>query len=522
MAATTFQSKDSGVVKSPRSPVHSQSVSPPWTSMVKGPMIMASDAVSPAFLSSVEGQTNNFTSDWCTPSMVPEIVTSPDDSGTEGQASGTGGGGSNASMKPVWNKPAEGVFEAVSPVMGAVSWPALGESSKSAMKSSSSESLKGLADGSLPPALQVVTENSSSSSHKQTTANTAPLASPQNHGAPAKQRPMKRGGGSFKANVSDNGGASVMPPTNQDLVTENLHNTSGKAGTMHMESSPRDNKHIEPVKGGFGSQSVNGNDRQHQRNTYRRSNSGPHLRGDGSYHHSHGGKRDQDREWNQHSRSFNGRDTRTHSQRGYTRGYIRPSVHTPPLFIPPQMPLMRPFGNNIMYPDMSSPVFYIQGSSPSTDSLRGMPPIVGPIPPPMYFVSDPMLHARIVSQIDYYFSNDNLVKDTYLRENMNEHGWVPISLIAGFKKVLYLTDNIQLILDAMRASAVVEVQGDKIRRRNDWIRWLMQPPSQAAGSQDVLASQLQGVSLDGATSTVQDSVRFQQSGGNVEDEKLII
>ncbi|KAL9999950.1 hypothetical protein Hdeb2414_s0453g00897291 [Helianthus debilis subsp. tardiflorus] len=168
-----------------------------------------------------------------------------------------------------------------------------------------------------------------------------------------------------------------------------------------MESSVRDIAHVEPQKGVLGSQSNNGNDRQQQ--SYRRSNSGPHSRGDGSYHHGYGGKQDQDREWNQHSRSFNGRDS--YAQRGYPRGYVRPAVHSPPPFIPPQMPLLRPFGNNMMYPDLPSPpVYYFQGPPPPPESLRGMAPVVGPpIPPPMYFVADPMLYARIVSQIDYYF-----------------------------------------------------------------------------------------------------------------------
>ncbi|MFS7970242.1 putative la-type HTH domain, winged helix-like DNA-binding domain superfamily [Helianthus anomalus] len=476
MAATTIQSDENGVVKSPKSQ---------WSSIVKGPPVMVSNAISPA----IEGQTGNFDSDWCPDSSVPEIVSSPDDSD----------GGVTAVKKPVWNKPSNGVFDAVSPVMGAVSWPALGES-KNSPKSSSSESLKALADAPLVPALQVVTENLSSSPRKPTNANNKTPTSAQNHVAPGKQKSMKRGGGSFKQNVS-------AAAAGQDLVIENEspHNASGKSGNTPMESSMRDNAHVEPQKGGLGSQSNNGNDRQQQR--YRRSNSGPHSRGDGSYHHGYGGKRDQDREWNQHSRSFNGRDS--HAQRGYPRGYVRPAVHTPPPFIPPQMPLMRPFGNNMMYPDLPSPpVYYFQGPPPPPESLRGMAPVVGPpIPPPMYFVADPMLYARIVSQIDYYFSNDNLVKDTYLRKNMDEQGWVPVSLIAGFKKVLYLTDNIQLILDAMRASTVVEVQGDKIRRRNDWMRWLMQTPAQTGGNQDdVLDSRLQGVSLDDTTSTAQDSI----------------
>ncbi|GKD01549.1 hypothetical protein Tco_1171823, partial [Tanacetum coccineum] len=48
--------------------------------------------------------------------------------------------------------------------------------------------------------------------------------------------------------------------------------------------------------------------------------------------------------------------------------------------------------------------------------------------------------------------------------------------------------------------------GDRIRRRNDWMRWLMQPLGQPSNhsspqadessNEDVLASQLQDVTLD--------------------------
>ncbi|KAJ0869431.1 hypothetical protein HanRHA438_Chr11g0489101 [Helianthus annuus] len=46
------------------------------------------------------------------------------------------------------------VVDAVSPVMGAV-WPALEKSTEPTLKSSSSQSLKALSDGSLPVALHV-------------------------------------------------------------------------------------------------------------------------------------------------------------------------------------------------------------------------------------------------------------------------------------------------------------------------------------------------------------------------------
>lgn len=48
--------------------------------------------------------------------------------------------------KPAWSRPSNGVIE-VGPVMGAVSWPALGESTKSAAKVSSSDSIKAIKAG---------------------------------------------------------------------------------------------------------------------------------------------------------------------------------------------------------------------------------------------------------------------------------------------------------------------------------------------------------------------------------------
>ncbi|XP_052876683.1 la-related protein 1C-like [Gossypium arboreum] len=81
---------------------------------------------------------------------------------------------------------------------------------------------------------------------------------------------------------------------------------------------------------------------------------------------------------------------------------------------------------------------------------------------------------------------------------MDDQGWVPIKLIAGFKKVSLLTDNIQLITDALQSSTVVEVQGDQVRKRIDWMRWIM-PPSvhfPTKSGQDTLAARVQNISLD--------------------------
>ncbi|XP_076887801.1 la-related protein 1C-like [Bidens hawaiensis] len=411
-----------------------------------------------------------------TPAVTEENVSSPDDSGTD-----------DVSKKPVWNTPSNGggggggVDAApFNPVMGAA-WPALGESTKPTLKSSDS-----LADASLSPALQV-TGTSSPSNKQAAAANVNPTSTP-NHVAPSKHKSFKRGGGNSSPNVSAKGAVS-QPPTTQDLVVEPPHNVNvtGKAGNDHRDSQK-------------GAQSHGGNDhhpqqQQHnnQRGGYKRGNS----RSFNNRDHDRGNQ-----EWNQRSRSFNNRDTHLQSQRGFPRGggYIRPAVHTSASLIPPQMHVpMQPFGNNMLYPDVTSSLVYF-----------------GPPPPPMpfgaplspvYFGHDPLLNANIVSQIDYYFSNENLVKDTYLRRNMDEQGWVSASLIAGFKKVSLLTDNVQLILDVMRSSAVVEVQGDKIRRQNDWMKWIMPAPGQylnpssPQANHEGLVSQVQSLTLHGQVET---------------------
>ncbi|XP_012828817.1 PREDICTED: la-related protein 1B-like [Erythranthe guttata] len=120
--------------------------------------------------------------------------------------------------------------------------------------------------------------------------------------------------------------------------------------------------------------------------------------------------------------------------------------------------------------------YYVSGGPPPRqDFFRPMPMRMPMLPfPPMFFpVQKPGVSSQILKQIEYYFSNDNLVKDIFLRQNMDAEGWVPIKLIAGFRKVMQLTDNIQLIKDSMQPSNVVEVQADKLRRRNDWSKWII-------------------------------------------------
>ncbi|XP_038720328.1 la-related protein 1A-like isoform X1 [Tripterygium wilfordii] len=118
-----------------------------------------------------------------------------------------------------------------------------------------------------------------------------------------------------------------------------------------------------------------------------------------------------------------------------------------------------------------APVCYLP-VSPSGSARGSHPPHVVPYPmdpgAPMLSQETLALRANIVKQIEYYFSDKNLPNDHYLISLMDDGGWVPISSIANFNRVKRMTTDISLILDALKSSSVVEVQGDKVRKRDDW------------------------------------------------------
>ncbi|CAN1226604.1 La-related protein 1C [Linum perenne] len=395
-------------------------VSSPWNQIVRGES--ESNSVEPPSLSPPAVSSPPVVSD--------QVVGSGSSSSTTDDEISNG----NAGKRQVWNVPSNGAVE-VGPVMGAVSWPALSESARVSSKSSPADG-----SSSVPVSVYILFGSGTASSSPPKQVNSATPNSTPNNTAPVRQRSFKQ-----RNAASSSDGSSPQP----------VH-----VGEAHLNNNPSPRDH-----GQRSSQSRSSSDHSgQQRNPFRSRNGGPHSRADGSYNHNYyGARRDQDRgnqEWNAH-RNFNGRDGHMQPQRVSPR-FMR---HQPP---PPPPPASTPFLT-------APPVRPFGSPMPFAESLRGMPFVAAPMPPHAVFFPTPdfQLHSKIVTQIDYYFSNENLIRDTFLRQNMDEQGWVPIKLIAGFKKVSLLTDNVQLILDALRASIVVEVQGDKVRRRNDWMRWLM-------------------------------------------------
>lgn len=77
----------------------------------------------------------------------------------------------------------------------------------------------------------------------------------------------------------------------------------------------------------------------------------------------------------------------------------------------------------------------------------------------------PDLKERIRNQIEYYFSEENLQGDIFIRRKMDPEGYLPISLIASFHRVQMLTTDFSLIIQSLEQSASVELSPDHVKAR---------------------------------------------------------
>ncbi|KAK8550943.1 hypothetical protein V6N12_039621 [Hibiscus sabdariffa] len=163
-----------------------------------------------------------------------------------------------------------------------------------------------------------------------------------------------------------------------------------------------------------------------------------------------------------HQRAFNPRELNTMLQGIGPRPFVRP-------------PFFGPAPGFMSGPNFLGAVHYVPVAPPG--SLRGphpprfvpyqMNPVTATFPPEIV-----ALRARIVKQIEYYFSDGNLQNDRYLISLMDNLGWVPIIKIADFKRVKRMCTDMQFILDSLLGSSTIEVQGYKIRRRDEWSKWV--------------------------------------------------
>ncbi|XP_016407717.1 la-related protein 6a [Sinocyclocheilus rhinocerous] len=82
---------------------------------------------------------------------------------------------------------------------------------------------------------------------------------------------------------------------------------------------------------------------------------------------------------------------------------------------------------------------------------------------------DPELIQKLVAQIEYYLSDENLEHDAFLLKHVrrNKLGFVSVKLLTSFKKVKHLTRDWRTTAYALRLSELLELndEGRKVRRR---------------------------------------------------------
>ncbi|KAF5303755.1 hypothetical protein FQA39_LY09828 [Lamprigera yunnana] len=116
------------------------------------------------------------------------------------------------------------------------------------------------------------------------------------------------------------------------------------------------------------------------------------------------------------------------------------------------------------------------GDIGSTDSTDFVVPYMGTF----YYNSNnyinldsPTLKDYIKKQIEYYFSEENLHRDFFLRRKMDSEGYLPITLIASFHRVQALTNNLSLVVEAISTSDKLELFSSafKVRTKSDPLKW---------------------------------------------------
>ncbi|XP_077368333.1 la ribonucleoprotein 4Aa isoform X2 [Festucalex cinctus] len=80
-------------------------------------------------------------------------------------------------------------------------------------------------------------------------------------------------------------------------------------------------------------------------------------------------------------------------------------------------------------------------------------------------ISTENLRESLKKELEFYFSRENLSKDLYLMSQMDSDQFVPIWTIASMDGIKGLTSDMELILDVLRSSPMVQVdeKGEKVR-----------------------------------------------------------
>ena len=85
-------------------------------------------------------------------------------------------------------------------------------------------------------------------------------------------------------------------------------------------------------------------------------------------------------------------------------------------------------------------------------------------------VVDSELQEKIIRQVEWYFSDENLQKDSFLMKhiNRNKQGYVSLKLVASLRKVKTLSKDWKVVLESLKHSSLLALNEEetKIRRKS--------------------------------------------------------
>jgi la-related protein 1 len=137
-------------------------------------------------------------------------------------------------------------------------------------------------------------------------------------------------------------------------------------------------------------------------------------------------------------------------------------------------------GAPVFFPVAAPPLGTAPGSAPPVPLAPGAPP--GGVGMP---ATRAMLLGAVRQQVEHYLSVQNLVKDVYLRQAMDQAGWIPAHIITGFNRMRMLLapalatqaapDVAALLLEALGPSDSVEIAADAsaLRCAQDPTKWVL-------------------------------------------------
>ncbi|OLN92898.1 putative HTH La-type RNA-binding protein [Colletotrichum chlorophyti] len=99
-----------------------------------------------------------------------------------------------------------------------------------------------------------------------------------------------------------------------------------------------------------------------------------------------------------------------------------------------------------------------------------------PMTPGAYTAWYESTRAFLIPQLEYYFSVENLLKDTFLRRNMDSQGFVPLELVLGFSRVRAAADPQTIRMICSDCTQLDFVVGDdnieRLRSRSHWQKFV--------------------------------------------------